>query len=226
MEGDIRVNDATIHYVCIEKPHLRNSYIRFVNDRLVVTSPSLTTARKMLQEHTGWIAKHYSQLKSELKLFGQNNLPFLGKHYFVAYREQRQSTVSLESSMIIVGAKDAEAANKSIRRWLKGESLKLALKLTREKLAMANEDASEICVRRGRKWGSCTADRRITYNYMLSMLRPELIDYVVSHEVAHLKEMNHSKDFWAVVETMCPNYRELRKELRSYDNREKAIVIF
>ena len=64
------------------------------------------------------------------------------------------------------------------------------------------------------RWGSCSLRTGIRLNWRLIHYRPALIDYVVIHELAHLREMNHSARFWAIVERHCPDYRQLRKELK------------
>ena len=64
------------------------------------------------------------------------------------------------------------------------------------------------------RWGSCSSLSGIRLHWRLIHLRPELSDYVVAHEVAHLVEMNHSPRFWSVVEVLCPQWRALRAELR------------
>lgn len=66
------------------------------------------------------------------------------------------------------------------------------------------------------RWGSCDAHRVIKLNWRLSMLPPDLRDYVLVHELCHLKELNHSARFWAEVERVCPEYRKNRHELRRY----------
>ncbi len=68
------------------------------------------------------------------------------------------------------------------------------------------------------RWGSCSRASGIRLNWRLIHLPPRLIDYVVVHELAHLREMNHSPRFWAVVAAACPDYRELRGELRQLGN--------
>lgn len=64
------------------------------------------------------------------------------------------------------------------------------------------------------QWGSCSARGVVSLNWHLVKLPLPLIDYVVIHELAHLKEMNHSAAFWRVVESVCPDFEELRKRLR------------
>ncbi|WP_287364717.1 SprT family zinc-dependent metalloprotease [Thauera sp.] len=65
------------------------------------------------------------------------------------------------------------------------------------------------------RWGSCSSLSGIRLHWRLIHLVPELIDYVVAHEVAHLREMNHSPRFWAVVESVYPAWREARARLRA-----------
>jgi predicted metal-dependent hydrolase len=64
------------------------------------------------------------------------------------------------------------------------------------------------------RWGSCSHHGGISLNWRLIFMSPEVVDYVVAHELAHLREMNHSARFWAVVEQLCPDHKRLRAELR------------
>ena len=64
------------------------------------------------------------------------------------------------------------------------------------------------------RWGSCSAKTGVRLNWRLIHFPPHLVDYVVIHELAHLREMNHSRRFWTIVETFCPEWRECRSELK------------
>lgn len=64
------------------------------------------------------------------------------------------------------------------------------------------------------RWGSCSSGGNLSFNWKLVLLEPELLDYVVVHELAHRLEMNHSSRFWAIVESILPDYRILKKRLQ------------
>ncbi len=64
------------------------------------------------------------------------------------------------------------------------------------------------------RWGSCSSKGNLNFNYKLYYMPERLMDYVIVHELAHLKYMNHSKEFWRVVETYYPSYKQCREELR------------
>jgi predicted metal-dependent hydrolase len=65
------------------------------------------------------------------------------------------------------------------------------------------------------RWGSCSQRKNLNFNYRLIYLPDSLRDYVIVHELCHLQEMNHSASFWHLVAKTMPDYRELRKKLRS-----------
>lgn len=107
-------------------------------------------------------------------------------------------------------------------------------KLTREKVIALAEEAlkviperveyfakvigvtyGKITVRNQKtRWGSCSSKGNLNFNCLLMLAPPEVLDYVVVHELCHRKQMNHSKAFWLEVEKVLPNYKEARKWLK------------
>lgn len=69
------------------------------------------------------------------------------------------------------------------------------------------------------RWGSCSLEGNLNFNCLLMMVPPEVLDYVVVHELSHRLEMNHSSRFWSQVENVIPNYRKPRKWLKEYGSR-------
>lgn len=66
------------------------------------------------------------------------------------------------------------------------------------------------------RWGSCSSAKNLNFNYKIVFLPKELANYLVIHELCHLTHFNHSKDFWNLVETMCPNFQILEKTLKTF----------
>ena len=64
------------------------------------------------------------------------------------------------------------------------------------------------------RWGSCSSKGNLNFNCLLMLVPPEVLDYVVVHELCHRKQMNHSKAFWSEVEKVLPDYKEARKWLK------------
>jgi len=75
-------------------------------------------------------------------------------------------------------------------------------------------DAPRVFISSARTlWGSCNAKGEVRLSWRLMQAPPHVIDYVVAHELAHLRQMNHSARFWRVVEQLCPDYASARAEL-------------
>jgi predicted metal-dependent hydrolase len=73
---------------------------------------------------------------------------------------------------------------------------------------------SAISVRKQKsRWGSCSRSGRLSFNYKISLLPVDLADYIIVHELCHLREFNHKKTFWALVERAIPDYKERRARL-------------
>lgn len=66
------------------------------------------------------------------------------------------------------------------------------------------------------RWGSCSGTGTLSFNYRLMMAPPKILDYVVVHELCHLTHMNHSKDFWNMVGSILPDYKESKKWLKEH----------
>jgi predicted metal-dependent hydrolase len=94
-----------------------------------------------------------------------------------------------------------------------------ALDLVKNKLEHFNKfynfKYNKVTVRnQSTRWGSCSKSGNLNFNYKLALLPENLVDYVVVHELCHLGEFNHSKNFWDLVARTVPNYKDRRQELR------------
>ena len=64
------------------------------------------------------------------------------------------------------------------------------------------------------RWGSCSKKGNLNFSYKIALIPARLADYIIVHELCHLKEFNHSKRFWALVAKEIPDYLEIRKQLK------------
>ena len=91
------------------------------------------------------------------------------------------------------------------------------LDLTARSLELARQmDACPNSVRINsakHRWGSCSSKKSVNFSWRLIMVGDDVIDYVIVHELSHLKELNHSTRFWTLVESVLPDYRERREKL-------------
>ena len=113
----------------------------------------------------------------------------------------------LENALPPLGEEELAALKKQARR-------DITARVQRYAAAMGLE-YGRIAIRAQKsRWGSCSGKNNLNFNCLL-MLCPEPVrDYVAVHELCHLREMNHSPRFWALVESVCPDYRQCRKWLK------------
>lgn len=105
----------------------------------------------------------------------------------------------------------------SVRRWFDRTRCWVLLESLHALSAAFGLSPADVCVRDFKaRWGCCDARGKISLNWRLTMLPAELRDYVIVHELCHLRELNHSAAFWKLVESACPDYRKRRKELKRY----------
>ena len=106
---------------------------------------------------------------------------------------------------------------------LKKEARDTIPALVNEYAAKMGVSFKRICIRCQKNvWGSCSAKGNLNFNCLLMLCPEPVMRYVIVHELCHLKELNHSKRFWAEVEKYCPDYRYLRDFLK--DNGEKILL--
>ena len=98
---------------------------------------------------------------------------------------------------------------------LKDEALKMAEKKVEEFNKFYKFKYNKISIRNQKtRWGSCSKKGNLNYNYKIALLSNELADYIIIHELCHLKEFNHSRKFWNLVERAIPDYRERIEKIK------------
>ena len=150
-------------------------------------------------------------------------IPYLGTTITIKLDESVQAGVRFdEAAFVLYISLPASASEQQLKDrvlgWLQGEAKKLfaeRLAIYAEKLQVRFQSFSLSSA--ATQWGSCTAEGRIRLNWRLMHFALPNIDYVIAHELAHLREMNHGPEFWATVQSVFPEFAAVRKALRNHE---------
>ena len=115
----------------------------------------------------------------------------------------------------------AEAMDADVRGLIRGTLSAMALRRIRERVAhfapLVGRQPGRITIREQKtRWGSCSGKGNLNFNWKLIMAPPQVLDYVVIHELCHLYEFNHSPRFWALVAAQMPDYEIWKKWLKNH----------
>ncbi len=232
------LGERAVAFKLFRVPRRRHVHV-LVNDEghLEVRAPwrfSLDEARAAIQEHRGWVLNALSETRSRVRmrpnLVSGAELPLLDER--LRLRVVLDAQLSLfedgEAGTRRLGHVERRgrelrvevraAQHSAVRRLLEGWYREQSQALFAARLVPIAEalevSYSRISVRAQRtRWGSCSTRGSISLNWRLALLPSRLVDYVLAHELAHLKEMNHSPAFWALVSRVVPDYRQRRRDL-------------
>ncbi len=187
---------------------------------VTVTAPSRGGAGPALafvRGETQWIARQLKRIPTPVALMPGAVVPFLGVSHPIRHSLSRgPAPVWAVDGAILVSGR-MEHAPRRLADFFKREAKTLFAARAVEYAARLGARPSRISVRDTRsRWGSCSQDGSLSFSWRL-IFAPEFVrDYVVAHEVAHLKEMNHSARFWAHVKILSPDMTRARQWLRDH----------
>ncbi|MEI6202638.1 MAG: SprT family zinc-dependent metalloprotease [Enhydrobacter sp.] len=174
--------------------------------RVVLTAPlrmARDTAVGFAEQQAGWIAARLKRLPDRRPFVDGAEVPLFGAPHRVRHRPDQRGTVWVEGGEIHVAGR-AEHLSRRLRDWLTAEMRKRLAPLVASKAAQVERPVKRITVRDARsRWGSCGPDGAMSFSWRLVFAPPEVLDYLVAHEVAHLVYMNHGPRFWALAERLC-----------------------
>lgn len=201
------------------------------DDGLRVTAPKWVTLAEIesaIHEKQRWILSKLAQRRERVsqKLEAQQQwcdgatLPYLGRNIVLRVIHTPSSEVGFDNAQHILTVCLPENASEAdlkqrIKTWLQQQATHIFTERLPLYAAKLGATYSRFALSSATtQWGSCTVDGRIRLNWRLIHFGLPIIDYVVAHELAHLREMNHSPRFWATVQSIYPGYQEARKILR------------
>ncbi len=192
---------------------------------VLVTTPRFTPKKiisRFVKEHQDWITAEKNRHQSKPQPITQDEVLIFGKKYTKVLRYSNQVPVGIK----IVGDKLILNPTEISSVWGRSENnlLKNYLKHTAERYILPRTAQfgekmdiayGAITLREQKtRWGSCSSKGNLNFNWRLVHYLPEIIDYVIIHELAHRQHMNHSRQFWQLVATHDPAYRVHRGFLK------------
>jgi predicted metal-dependent hydrolase len=171
---------------------------------------------KILKDKEEWI--HAAQLKmlaQQKNTLTDGAYLYLGKEYQLELRPGQKELVAVSSDKISVATPNQKFVKTYLTSWYKQEARKIIVARVNHYAKIANLEFKSVAITTAEtRWGSCSSNKTLNFNWKLVMAPIEVIDYVITHELAHLTELNHSRAFWETVRKMYPLYREYRTWLR------------
>ncbi len=147
-----------------------------------------------------------------------DRVPYLGRYLKVVARHNPGAVdgVKQEKNRLLIDINSENGRlNLLLERWYQQQAEKIIRERADALCPQMGVNYSRLTIRDQRtRWGSCSKKGNLNFNWKLMTVPVPVIEYVVIHELAHLKEMNHSKNFWKIVAEHCPKWRSHRKWLK------------
>jgi predicted metal-dependent hydrolase len=219
-------NGETISYL-LEHRQRRTVGLKITAEGLVVHAPKRIFAfqlNQILQEKSGWIinklqARAANQVDAVNWVNGENLL-YLGQDIqlsIVKNPSNKAPAFDANTLTLATPATDNQTLiQRKVVQWYQKQAVldfSRRLEILAAKLGVPTPSLTLSNAKS--RWGSCNSRGEVRLNWRLLQAPPHIINYVICHELAHLKQMNHSAKFWAVVESLFPNYKMAEKELKT-----------
>ncbi|WP_046173353.1 M48 family metallopeptidase [Domibacillus indicus] len=233
MQQTIQFGKRSIPYILHESGSRKTLGIAVEDGQVIVTIPAGTNTRKyeqILLQKAPWILKqlaHFEEMRvtsRSLQFRSGEKLPYLGRYYRLKVRSE---AVSVPTFRFFKGQFEAvvplEASTEDYRNhlyplykeWIIQKGKRFAEKRINRFTQRLGKTPSDLSVRSMEKrWGSCTPQGRILLNWRIFLAPVSMVDYVLAHELAHLKEMNHTQAYWDTLRMLLPDYEERKEWLR------------
>ncbi len=214
-------------YTHIVDNRLKHTYLTFDEEgNLVIKSPKVTQAyiEKLLLKKSAWINRSREKiLKKKGKALNFSNpetLYLYGRAYNLRLKKHTKKRTKLvfeEEFILYYSNYNEEIFQKHINHFYKEEAKQFIPLLVERWSDIMGLKPNKISFRKTkRQWGSCSAKNDLSFNTMTMKLPYDVIQYIIVHELAHIKHKHHQKSFWEEIEKYIPEYKQHVIELKKY----------
>ena len=168
----------------------------------VVTLPSWTSEREallMVQEKSDWVLTKLDNMPTKISFESGVQIPFLGEYHIVYHDPNQKEVVKKGENEIRLGGRE-EHLSRRLGDWLRKEAKIIIQPKAIEMAKKLNGKIGRISIRDTKsRWGSCAASGNLSFCWRLILTPEWVLNYVIAHEVSHLRHMNHGSEFWQTV---------------------------
>ena len=212
----------------LKRKSVKNIYLKIClqDGEIMVSAPfrmKLDEIKKFVLSKLNWIKKKQENIKKHSLKYLTNEIHyFRGEKYTLKFIKNKYEFIELQDKNILLHAPEDSPIQKRelvMKKWYRDELTKLITPLIKKWENILNVSVENSFIRSMKtRWGSCTPkSRRIRFNLDLAKTSPEILEYVVIHELIHLIEASHNKKFKTLMKQYCPNWKFLRKELNNFN---------
>lgn len=176
-----------------------------------------TAISQFVIKYQSWIDKKLAQIKQRLQAKSADNksLYFLGQEYPIKACNI-ESYVGFNGTNILLNAGLIDRIPQILPEWYKIKARELVEPILQEYVQKFKLKYAKLKITQAKtRWGSCSSNGTICFSYKIAMLPINVINYIVVHELAHLKHFNHGMEFWQQVELMYPEYKDATSWLKA-----------
>jgi predicted metal-dependent hydrolase len=224
-EGILSLNGRQIPLLLVRNPKARRYVLRLRPDGSArVTIPrggSAAEARRFADRNKGWLERQLqrqaAQPKRPPEWLSGTEILFRGEPVRLESGMNGEKGIVRIGREAVIVPQGASNLRPEIERYLWNLAAKELPPRVSEFAALHQLPARRVTVRNQKsRWGSCSRRGTISLNWRLIQTPPFVRDYIILHELCHLKEMNHSRRFWREVERVCPDYRIAERWLKQH----------
>lgn len=231
LERETTLGDKVVSYIIRKSRKAKN--VRIVvreGTGLEVVIPEtypVNNIEALLHKKAKWIQNKLKQMEENAALTktvqdeALTVIRYLGKEYPIVLILDNSLPIRVELSedkaLLTLPRNEEDVIRRVIDAWYRWASKSFLSERTNFWAQKMGVSYQTIYIRNQKtRWGSCSIKNNLSFNMRIIMAPLEVVDYIIIHELAHLKEMNHSKRFWRVVEEFCPDYKKCLAWLKKF----------
>lgn len=229
----IQFGNEVISYELKYSTKRKNLAIQVDENGVTVIAPNTSSEEQIqsiLKQKAGWILKqqadfneiaHYENLR---QFYSGEKLPYLGRQYRLKIRQEAISnaTFTYQQGRFIAYVPKSLPIDEYrhtlyplYKEWVMSKGKKIAAERIERFQQIFPYRPSKVMIKdQQQRWGSCTANKQILLNWHIFLAPMSAVDYVIAHELAHLKVMDHSNEFWETLAMLYPEYQASKEWLR------------